>query len=75
MLVFVVVVLAALAVVGIVTALVSGALFLASRNQVPGEEPRARSPQALLRVGAWAAAAAVTCAVAFVLLLYGVPWR
>jgi hypothetical protein len=74
MLVIVPVVLAAAALIGVVTALVSGGLYLASRQSALGPASRARNPQTLLRVGAWAAAGAVTCAVAFVLVLYGVPW-
>ncbi len=69
------VVLAAAVLVGVVTALVAGGLFLASRSSAPDPEPRRRDAARLLRVGAWAAAGAVTCAVALVLMLYGVPWR
>jgi hypothetical protein len=75
MIVIVVVVLTAAGLVCVVTALAAGGLFLASRRAGSGSEPRVRDPRALLQVGAWAGAGAVTCAVVVVLMLYGVPWR
>ena len=74
MIVLVLIVLAAAALVGAVAALVAGGLLLTARLRALGPDDRVRSTGTLVRVAVGGAVGALVCAIAFVVLLYVIPW-